>query len=303
MTRSKILPIKPRVNFNNFKASVGPMRQLKFEAIGTSWQIDYQHSVDFAGEIKQRTNQFDKNYSRFRSDSLVSLWASRAGQYDLPKDAAPLLIFYRKLYEATEGLLTPLIGNSLAQAGYDTQYSLRPKTITKPLGWDEAIEVKRDGLIVKQPVLLDFGAAGKGYLVDLIADFFKKNGVKTFCINAGGDIYSHGLEQIIGLEDPDNFDRALGTITINNAALASSAGNRRKWAGYTHFLNPKTLRSPKNVKASWVQAETTMEADGIATALFFVKPEILLETFGFEYAMIEKDNLVYSLNFKADFFS
>ena len=282
------------------------MRSFSFEAIGTRWQIIYANNLaseaNIEKKVKQRTEEFDKNYSRFRNDSLVSEWAKKAGEYKLPDDAGRLLYFYKKLYDATNGLVTPLIGKTMEQSGYDKDYSLISKKLTAPVAWEEAIEIKPNTIIVKLPVLLDFGAAGKGYLVDIIAHLLYTNDIDQFCIDAGGDMIIRDLPQKIGLEDPYDDTRILGTVEITNGALCASAGNRRKWKGYHHIINPKTLQPVDNVKATWVKAENAVLADGIATSLFFVSPEILSRTFNFEYAMIEGDDMKISNGFNAELF-
>src|SRR3989338_5226434 len=109
--------------------------QLEFEAIGTHWNIELfnlsatvQTSV-LKEKVLNRINEFDAIYSRFRDDSLVTKMSKAAGTYELPKDALPLLDLYQELYTLTNGLVTPLIGNALEQAGYDAAYSLEPKVL------------------------------------------------------------------------------------------------------------------------------------------------------------------------------
>ncbi len=280
------------------------MHQLEFEAIGTSWQINSANQISktLQRKIYRRIEVFDQLYSRFRADSAVRKWSEKTGVYDLPSDAKELLSFYKKLYRATDGLVTPLIGKTLEQAGYDAEYSLKPKIITSPPKWNDALEITASKIIVKQLVLLDFGAAGKGYLVDIISHLLYTNGIDRFCINASGDLICRDLPQTIGLEDLNDISRVLGTLELSHGALCSSSGNRRAWDKYHHIIDPKTLESPQTVKATWVKAETAMLADGLATALFFVKAETLLATFNFDYAMIEGEDLKFSNNFNANFF-
>lgn len=281
------------------------MQQFQFNAIGTAWQISSPDELPqkLKTKLTERTELFDQAYSRFCADSLVKKWAAETGEYKLSNDANALLVFYKKLYDATNGLVTPLIGNTMEQAGYDAEYSLQPKELTTPPKWKDAIDFTDSKLIVKQLVLLDFGAAGKGYLVDIVSHMLYKNGVDRFCVNASGDLLCRDMPQIIGLEDPNDDRRILGTVEISEGSLCSSAGNRRKWDKYHHIINPQTLESPRLVKATWVKAETAMLADGIATALFFVSPETLLTTFDFDYAMIEGEGLRYSNNFKINLFT
>jgi thiamine biosynthesis lipoprotein len=50
-------------------------------------------------------------------------------------------------------------------------------------------------------------------------------------------------------------------------------------------MDPETLQSVDQIKATWVVADSALVADGIATALFFVAPE-RLHQFTFEYLII-----------------
>ena len=73
----------------------------QFEAIGTAWQIDTATPLDddIRTEVLERIDEFDRVWSRFRADSLVSEMATRSGSWEVP-DAEDLLGFYDELYEA-----------------------------------------------------------------------------------------------------------------------------------------------------------------------------------------------------------
>ena len=277
-------------------------QELKFQAIGTQWSITANISESLEKKISKRIEQFNKTYSRFIEDSAMRRIASKKNEHNLPKDAQPLLDFYKSLYEISDGLVTPLIGKTMEQSGYDNNYSFRPTKLTNPPSWHDALEYEFPKLTIKQPVVLDFGAAGKGYLVDIISKLLQENGVNNFCVNAGGDMFIYGESQTVGLENPNDFKEVIGTINIKNSAICSSAGNRRQWANFHHTINPRTLQSPKNIHAIWVKAKTAMLADGLATALYFVEPAKLNQHFEFEYAMIVGEDLLFSKNFKANFF-
>jgi thiamine biosynthesis lipoprotein ApbE len=159
---------------------------IDFEAIGTVWKIEVFDTVSAAAAQKmqsavlKRINTFDKQYSRFRDDSLITLMSREAGRYTLPADAKPLLDLYEKLYEVSSSKVTPLIGQTLEEAGYDASYSLKPGKLHKLPKWEDVIEYSFPYLTLKKPALLDFGAAGKGYLIDIIADLISKSGVKSY---------------------------------------------------------------------------------------------------------------------------
>ena len=289
------------------KLKTKPKHRFSFEAIGTTWSIDIygQFNDQLKHTLINRIEQFDHNYSRFRNDSLVSRMSEKAGTYDLPEDADAMVCLYEKLYQITDGQVTPLVGDLLADAGYDKNYSFKPRSLHTPERWEDALEYKTGKLKLLKPVLLDFGAVGKGYLVDIVAAILEKHGVESFCIDASGDLLCKNLErpEIIGLEHPDAVGSVIGTIELQNGALCGSAVNRRAWQKYHHIMNPKTLHSQEGIKAVWVQATTTTVADGLSTALFFCDPTKLSEHFTFDYALVRSDNSVeYSPNFAGSFF-
>ncbi len=280
--------------------------ELSFEAIGTRWFISYssENSVDkkaLAITINYRIKEFDKNYSRFRTDSLVTKMAKKPGRYSMPDYGYELLKFYNVLYDATKGYVTPLIGQVMEDAGYDAEYSFKEKTLTSPFSWEETISYSKSSINLKRSAILDFGAAGKGYLVDIIGDILVREGVNDFLINAGGDIlYKSSTEKslLVGLEDPNYPKQILGTVNITNQSICASSGSRRKWGKYNHIINPKTLVSPSDTIATWVIAKDAITADGLATALFFTKPSILRKHWDFSYAVLKSDmELEYSKDF------
>lgn len=296
-----------------------PSHQWGFEAIGTTWWIGIYQSVDSATlaelqrRVAQRIEVFDKTYSRFRTDSVVTQISRSAGTYTLPADSSTLFNFYRQLYNLTSGLVTPLIGQVLSDAGYDASYSFTEKHQKHPRPvppWEEALDTSGNTLIVKTPVLLDFGAAGKGYLVDIIGQILQEQNVTRFCVDAGGDMHCNQLPAPlrIGLEHPDDPTQAIGVASITTGAICGSAGNRRAWntaqGAYHHIINPQTAEPVQDIKAVWVTAPDALTGDGLATALFFVEPKKLHEHFNFAHCVIYRDNTVqYSANFPAEIFS
>lgn len=283
-----------------------------FEAIGSVWSIDVLDPLTKEQEkklleaIQQRIEIFDKTYSRFRKDSLVTKMSQQTGDYVMPPDAEQLLGLYKRLYQITDGAVTLLIGDVLSDAGYDAKYSLRPKLLHKPDTWDAVMKYKHPTLTMKKTALLDFGAAGKGYLTDIVGNLLADHGIANFCIDASGDfLYKHDKQQPlrIGLEHPENPKQVIGVAEIKAGSLCGSAGNRRKWSDFHHIINPHTLSSPTNFKAIWVTAETGLLADALTTCLFFTQPGKLQKYFDFQYVIVSEDyTLQKSHDFPGEFF-
>jgi len=288
-------------------------RRSNFDAIGTKWVIEVRDRLtDAAWEsllvgVYARVQEFDKSYSRFRSDSLVSTMALNAGTYDLPVDGYRLLEFYDRLYQATGGKITPLIGQAIADAGYDAKYSLQPKDMKPAPHWKDIISYDEQTISLQQPALLDFGAAGKGYLVDLVGGLLADAGNQDFTIDASGDILHHsggGGVMKVGMENPNDTSEAIGIVELANQSLCASAGTRRQWDRFTHIIDPEKLESPREVLATWVVADDAMSADGLATALYFTEPGQLQKAFDFSWAVLNNDmSLEYAKDFPAQIFT
>ncbi len=278
----------------------------KFSAIGTEWEIS--SVVEISNQqrtiINRRIEDFDRTYSRFRSDSIVGEIAIKAGEYTLPHSPA-LFDLYEELNTLTLGAVTPLIGAILEDLGYDKEYSLTPKTIIRKTPEFGSV-LKRSGetITTTQPLSLDVGAAGKGLLVDLICSELRDSGHDTFTVDASGDIRAIGHDiETIGLESPIDSAKVIGTVQLTNRALCASATNRRAWGKHHHIIDPRTSEPVKDIIATWVIADTAMLADGLATALFFVAPEILKSRYNYEYVRVHANGMVeYSDYFKGGMF-
>lgn len=269
-----------------------------FDAIGTRWQIDTEREVPAAlrRAIAARIDQFDRDYSRFREDSLVTRLARSAGAYRVPADAQPLIEVYERLHRVTAGAVTPFVGDTLVALGYDAQYSLVPAaSAVAAAGQDvpatvprladvvaDASELRAGSVVhTTRPVTVDVGAAGKGYLVDLVAALLDDAGFDTFTVDASGDLFRRGAPIRVALEHPYDPSKAIGVVELGDAALCASATNRRAWGnGLHHVIDGRTGLPTPQVAATWALASDARTADGVATALFFTDPTVLREEFG-----------------------
>jgi thiamine biosynthesis lipoprotein len=245
-----------------------------FEAIGAPWRIDTPDDLSDSQRqaIAERIEAFDRDWSRFRPDSVVSRISRAAGRHRLPGDAGPLMDWYRELYDATGGRVSPLVGRTLESLGYDSSYRLTPaaEPVAVP-AWADAMAWDGEYLDTARPVLLDIGAAGKGYLVDLVSELLIGLGVGTHVVDASGDLRVRGdASERIALEHPADPAKAIGVVELREGALCASASNRRSWGdGLHHVIDAVTGVPTADVIATWALAPDALHADGLATALFF----------------------------------
>lgn len=297
-------------------------------ALGTG--IIISSSKPIPQHVQKRIRAFVEEYehtlSRFRADSLVSRMACAddGGDFEFPEWAGPLFTLYSEFYAATHGAFDACIGADLLALGYNNSVQFVPKSAASasddsdswsnyrralPVTWGN---ISRDcgsaTLRTNQPVQLDFGAAGKGYFVDLVTQIIKEElsgdspsnsdsrADFDFLVNAGGDMracFSEENNQIkVALENPFDTTQAVAVASIASGALCASSSARRRWkvkeASYlgkdasgfesnliaTHLINALDGIPACDLCASWVYipAKTcdfpTAYADALATALF-----------------------------------
>jgi thiamine biosynthesis lipoprotein len=280
-----------------------------FDGIGTRWDISTPRPLD--ASVRSRllaiVERYDADWSRFRSDSIVTAMSRQPGRFELPAEAAALGDLYRTLYGTTNGAMTPLIGASLERLGYDAAYSLRPAGSALPAPrWEDILDWDGTVLTTSAPVVLDIGAAGKGQLVDLLAAELHASDVAGFLINASGDLLNSGPEPVtVALEHPYDPAKAIGTVSLEGGAICASAANRRAWGdGLHHVLDGTTGLPVSTAVATWALADNAMVADALATALFFAPGAALERTFDFSWLTVFSDgSAAYSPGFEGTLFT
>lgn len=265
-----------------------------FEAIGTSWRVDTRAPLQPGQreELLRLAEEYDALYSRFRGDSAVTALAASGGHLPLPPHGARLGRILRTLHDLTDGGMSPLVGERLAEQGYDARYSFVSTATPAPARpWDGLVDWTADGVTLREPALLDVGAAGKGQLVDLMLETLAAAGHDHVIVDASGDMRRIGSSSItVALEHPYDTSSAIGTVRLGSGALCASASNRRTWGdGLHHVLDARTGRCVDTVVATWVLAEDAMTADGLCTALFLADPADLAGSFDFDFVLMYSD--------------
>ncbi|HVT00678.1 MAG TPA: FAD:protein FMN transferase [Patescibacteria group bacterium] len=273
-------------------------KSFTYPSMGTSWEITIWDSLNEAKlleikkEIISKSNIFDKTYSRFKKNSFVNKISDTKGMIETPIDFVPMLKLYFDLYDLSNKKITPLIGQTLVDMGYDADYSLIPKDkISSVPDLKETVSIiDNEHIKVRKPSLFDFGALGKGYFVDIIQNILTSHKIKKFLVNGSGDIYYKG-EDILraGLEHPFDPTKVIGVVDMKTGSMCASASNRRRWGNFHHIIDPTTLIPAVEVVAVWVVSKSAALSDALATCLFFAPPENFEDQFEFKYVILNKE--------------
>jgi len=155
------------------------------------------------------------------------------------------------------------------------------KSVLQSSGY-ENIKIENGTLIKKNKNLkLDLNAIAKGYGVDKVFDYVKKQGYNDIFIEIGGEVRCSGKNKrnqkwTIGIENPisknDIKSNICGILDLEEGAVATS-GNYRNFTNLAgdiigHTLNPKTgFPIITDVLSVTVLAKSCILADSWATAL------------------------------------
>ncbi|MDR1040366.1 MAG: FAD:protein FMN transferase [Deltaproteobacteria bacterium] len=135
----------------------------------------------------------------------------------------------------------------------------------------------------KDGVLLDLGAAAKGYAVDRALAALKAAGAENALVEIGGEVGTLGITPKgepwrVRVEDPRAQGQRL-TFELSNSATATSGGrvNYFTYQGkrYTHLIDPRTgTPIPEGTLQTTVaHPDSCLAADVMSTALFVVGPD------------------------------
>jgi thiamine biosynthesis lipoprotein len=245
-------------------------------------EADHLASLSFS-----ETRRIEQKFSRYRDDNIVyDINNSNGEPVDVDEETARLLTYAGECYRLSDGLFD-ITSGVLRQAWTFKGKEIEPDTrlikrLLKRVGWDK---VTWDGrcLRLHPGMEIDFGGVGKEYAVDIVAEMLYRASGASLMVNFGGDIRAINApgdtdRWVVGIEDPEAEDTAVGEIKIAGGGVATSGDVRRyclvdeKRLG--HILNPHTgwpvAGAPRSVT---VLADNCVAAGFLATLAMLHGPD------------------------------
>jgi thiamine biosynthesis lipoprotein len=245
-----------------------------------------QRTVQILDTINDAFFEFERiveKYTRFNENSELTNLNRQAGKWvGVNKEFFYLVKFMLDMYRKTGGCFDPTVIDFLETYGYDPNYDFSKLSnpnlkkfvskIAKNRIPFEKIEMDEKNLKIKlqKSQRLDLGGIGKGWAMDLAANKIKKIS-SDFLIDAGGDVIASGKNVEL---KPWNitlksYKKIIGSINLNNQAIASSGNWARRVKHFHHLIDPVS-GNPVKTKYStvFVLAKKALLADAWATALF-----------------------------------
>jgi len=147
------------------------------------------------------------------------------------------------------------------------------------VGWtkvelsDSTVSLGADGM------MLDLGAAAKGYAADCAVKVLREHGIKNAILDLGGNVYAMGRSEKgspwrIGLQDPaGKRGEYFKAEELSDLSCVTSGSYERYFESggkiYHHIINPKTgYCADSGLISVSVIAKSSFEADMLSTAIF-----------------------------------
>ena len=282
-----------------------PTWTLDGEAFGTRWTVRIRgpetDAPSVRAAIEAELDAVDRSMSNWRDDSELSrLNASESTDPQPVSDPLALVLEAAlRVHEESGGAFDVTVGPLLRLYGFGPGGDPRSAAPAP-----EAVEAARaragsDLLALERPdgaaalrrqvpgVELDLSGIAKGYAVDRVSGILTGLGFAEHLVEVGGEIQARG-EWTVGIQDPTGglATTVHRSFPVRDLGMASSGGYRdfRAAAGegegryWTHILDPRIGRPVERRAGSvTVLADSCLEADAWATALYVLGPEEGLE--------------------------
>ncbi|WP_147296603.1 FAD:protein FMN transferase [Flagellimonas nanhaiensis] len=240
----------------------------------------------FLGEGVKEIQRIENLLSEFKSESQISQINQNAGESQIKVDPEVFDLLARcsqistiskgyfdisvgplkRLYRFKNDDFTPpdkrKIAETLKKVGH--HFIKLDKT-------EQSAGLKRKGMKIS------LAAIGKGYAADVVRRKWKENNIAGGYIDASGDLTAFGKDENgnpwkIGIANPDNQDRTLFHIPLNDAAVATSGDYEQhfihKGKRYSHNIDPKTGFPVIGIKSVSIFSPSAELSDALATAVY-----------------------------------
>jgi thiamine biosynthesis lipoprotein len=132
-------------------------------------------------------------------------------------------------------------------------------------------------------VRIGLGGIAKGYAVDKAAEVLLAAGVSSFYVQAGGDLYAHGVKPDgapwqAGIRDPRGPEGDyFATMAVSDHAFSTAGDYERSYIvggkRYHHIIDPRTGYPAAASRSVTIWAPTALQADEIDDAVFILGPQ------------------------------
>ncbi len=264
-----------------------PFRTAQGMVWNTMYHITYASNVSLDDSIQCVMKTVENSLSVFNDSSLVSRVNCR-DSVEVDQMFKSVFLESQRVNRLSDGAFDPTVGPLIELWGFGknkstvrTPEAAEIDSVMKSVGIAEC-SLAGNRLIKKSPdTRFNFSAIAKGYGCDMIGEMMKRNGVKSYMIEIGGEITLNGPSPHGGLwrimvdapiqANDSVIHEQMAVIEVDSCGIATS-GNYRNYHIVDgnvmgHTINPFNGRPAiTTILSVTVIAPECMTADALATA-------------------------------------
>ena len=264
------------------------MNSTTFFAMDTVMEIQIEGDEELLTEAENMVADLEGRLSVTNESSEIGMLNSnKIGR--LSGDSTEILTGALQVCQDTDGALDISIYPVLREWGFTTgEYKIpSAEAIDELLDYVDysqiQVNIREDGqsdVVLPEDMEIDLGSVVKGYTGELLAQYFKDNGVTSALINLGGNVECLGSKPdgrpwkiAIKSPYPDSKEGLLGVLEAEDVSIITSGGYERFFEEdgkrYWHILNPENGRPADDGLVSvTIVGKDGLRGDGLSTALF-----------------------------------
>ena len=261
----------------------GPARLVFHHPTTSSTRIE-----ELCRGLQQELQALEQKLSRYRPDSVISQINQRAGTGLLtPIDAevAALLRLCDQLWRESDGAFDATAGVLRTAWSFGDRPEAAPEKLPQllPLVNWQGVDINETGVCLScRGMELDLGGVGKEYAVDKGVDWLLGQKLSNFVLELAGDVRAvggrpDGQPWQVGIRDPGDPENALITVSLSNAALATSGTTARtlvyQGRQLSHLLDARTGWPVDHVASVSAISSTCITAGAVATLACVQPPD------------------------------
>ena len=265
--------------------------------MGTRIAVELWSKTEASGEaaidaVMAEMHRVDELMSHYKPESQLSRINAHAGEGPVRVDRELFDLIARSLEfsRLTDGAFDI----TYASVGYlyDYRHHVKPdeaqiEAHLSAVDW-RSLELDPANSTVrfrKPGMRIDLGGFAKGYAVDRSIELLQARGIEHASVSAGGDTRilgdRFGRPWIVGIRHPDDANRVILRMPLENVALSTSGDYERYFdengVRYHHIIDPRTGHSASKVRSATIIGPTATQTDGLSKTAFVLGPEKALE--------------------------
>jgi FAD:protein FMN transferase len=269
--------------------------EMNFLAMGTHVTVamagrgtDALKARQAAEQVRETMVAFGRDFWAWGEGRLARLNRDLAAGFKvaIPHDMRELFALAWQYRQRTQARYEPRIGALVRLWGFHDQNELGT---TPPASQDVAASLlalrrapEYDGGSTYGPapgVVWDFGAIGKGYIVDRCLAYLREQGFGNVLIDAGGNLATRGMRGTrpwrIGIRDPRSpvaAQQLLALLETGDEAVITHGDDQRSFEHqgkrYAHVLDPASGLPASGIRSLTVVHPDATRADAEGAALY-----------------------------------